>query len=149
MIQKGSIQCTVGAGNIGYLLSAVRYSCSFNTSKGDTFIYLPCFAIYRYFSVFKLVVKPVSVLLEDHRSETSCNRNITTTTLLYQLRLTLRPTALRLPVVKNRPENVVLACQRNMHLLTNLIRNYKIWKKINNRDTVLPISFKIRILILF
>ncbi|CAH3030669.1 unnamed protein product [Porites evermanni] len=39
--------------------------------QGDAFIYLPCFAIYRYFSVFKLVVKPVSVLLEDHRSEKS------------------------------------------------------------------------------
>ena len=34
------------------------------------------------------------------------------------------------------------------HLLTNLIGNYKIWKKINNRDTVLPINFKIRTLIL-
>ena len=87
-MQKGSVQCTVGAGNIGYLLSSVRYSRSFNNSKGNVFIYLPCFAIYSYFSVFKLVGKSVAVLLEDHRSETSFKTNITTT-LLYQLRLRL------------------------------------------------------------
>ena len=34
------------------------------------------------------------------------------------------------------------------HVLTNLIGNYKILKKINNRGTVLSISFKIRTLIL-
>ena len=90
-------------------LSSVRYSRSFNNSKANVFIYLPCFAIYRYFSVFKLVVKSVAVLLEDHRSETSFKRNITTT-LLYQLRLRLRLMALRLPVVNRRPESVVLAC---------------------------------------
>ena len=90
-------------------LSSVRYSRSFNNSKGNVFIYLPCFAIYSYFSVFKLVVKSVAVLLEDHRSETSCKRNITTT-LLYQLRLRLRLMALRQPVVNRRPESVVLAC---------------------------------------
>ena len=56
-MQKGSIQCTVGAGNIGYLLSAVRYSCSFNTLQGNAFIYLPCKGIYSYFSIFKLVVQ--------------------------------------------------------------------------------------------
>ena len=109
-IQKGSVQCTVGASNIGYLLSSVRYSRSFNNSKGNVFIYLPCIAIYSCFSVFKLVVKSVAVLLEDHRSETSCKRNITTITLLYQLRLRLRHMALRLSVVNRRPESVVLAC---------------------------------------
>ena len=80
----------MGAGNVGYLLSAVPYSCRFNTSKGDAAIYLPCQGIYRYFSVFELVVKPVSVLLEEQRSETSCKRNSTRTILLYQLRLRLR-----------------------------------------------------------
>ena len=105
----------MGVDNIGYLLSAARYSCSFNISKGDDFIHLPSFAIYSYVSVFKLVFKPVSVLLEDHRSETSCKRNITTTKLLYQLRLGLRLMELRLPVVKNRLESVVLACQRNIY----------------------------------
>ena len=90
-------------------LSSVRYSRSFNNSKGNVFIYLPCFAIHSYFSVFKLVVKSVAVLLEDHRSETSCKRNVTTT-FLYQLRLRLRLMALRLPVINRRPESVVLAC---------------------------------------
>ena len=31
-LQKGSVQCTAGADNIGYLLSAARYSCSFTVS---------------------------------------------------------------------------------------------------------------------
>ena len=71
------------------MLSAVLYSCSFKTSKANVFIYVPCFPIYTYFIVFELVVKSSAVLLEEQRSETSCKRNITTTTLLYQLRLGL------------------------------------------------------------
>ncbi|CAH3193571.1 unnamed protein product [Porites evermanni] len=48
-IQKGSVQCTVGAGSIGRLLSATYHSDSFNTSKRDAFILLPWLAIYKYF----------------------------------------------------------------------------------------------------
>ena len=41
-IQKGSVQCTVGTGNIGYLLSSILYSGRFHTSERDAFIDLPC-----------------------------------------------------------------------------------------------------------
>ena len=84
---------TKNEGGLKFFISnfaSLSWRIALNTSKGDAFIFLPCFAIYNNFSVFKLVVKPVSVLLEDHRSETSCKRNITTTILLYQLRLRLR-----------------------------------------------------------
>ena len=40
-IQKGSVQCTVGAGNIGCLLSAVWYNSSFTTSEREVFIHSP------------------------------------------------------------------------------------------------------------
>ena len=84
-IQKGSVQCTVGAGNNGYLLSAVCYSSTFDTSSRDVFIPLPCFAIYGYFSVFELVIKPIAVLLEDQRSKASCKSNIKATFLSIEL----------------------------------------------------------------
>ena len=84
-IQKGSVQCTLGAGNIDYLLSAVWYSSSFETSERDDFIHLPCSAIYGYLSVFKLIIKPVVVLLEDQRSEASCERNIKANVPLFEL----------------------------------------------------------------
>ena len=41
-IQKGSVQCTVGAGNVSSLLFAVWYSINFDASKRDLFIRLPC-----------------------------------------------------------------------------------------------------------
>ena len=41
-IQKGSVQCTVGTRNIGYLLSSIYYSGLFDTSERDAFIDLPC-----------------------------------------------------------------------------------------------------------
>ena len=71
-IQKGSVQYNVGAGNIGCLLSAVWYSSSFATSERDVSVRLLCFAIYGYFSVLELIIKPVAVLLDDQRSEASC-----------------------------------------------------------------------------
>ena len=40
-IQKGSVQCTVGSGNIGCLLSAVWYNSSFTTSEREVFIHSP------------------------------------------------------------------------------------------------------------
>ena len=61
------------------------YSCSFETSERDVFIPLPCSAIYGYFSVFELIIKPVVVLLEDQRSEASCKRNIKATFLSIEL----------------------------------------------------------------
>ena len=75
-IQKGSVQCHVGAGNIGYLSSAARCSGGFDTSTRDDFIDIPRQRIYFYFNLFKLVVKPVAILLEDQRSTASCKRNI-------------------------------------------------------------------------
>ena len=79
-IQKGSVQCTVGAGSIGRLLSATYHSDSFNTSKRDAFILLPWLAIYKYFTVCnKLITEPVYLLLEGQRSEISCKRNVKAT----------------------------------------------------------------------
>ena len=80
-----NLQCIVGTGNIGYLLSAVCYSSSFATSERDDFIHLPCSAIYGYLSVLELVIKPVTVLLEDQRSEASCKRNIKANVPLLEL----------------------------------------------------------------
>ena len=71
-IQKGSVQCTMGAGNIGCLLFAVCYRWRFGFSKRHFFIRLPCLAIYGCISFVKLVIKPVAVLLEDERSKASC-----------------------------------------------------------------------------
>ena len=64
-IQKGSVQCIVGTGNIGCLLSAIFYSGSSHTSNRDSFILFPCLGVYSYFTVFKLFVKSIVILLED------------------------------------------------------------------------------------
>ena len=64
-IQKGSLQCTVGAGNNGCLLSAVYYSGRLDASKRDTYIRISCLAFYGYLSLLKLVFKSLAVLLED------------------------------------------------------------------------------------
>ena len=64
------------------------YSCSFETSERDVFIPLPCSAIYGYFSVFELIIKPVVVLLEDQRSEASCERLSKATFLFTELIIT-------------------------------------------------------------
>ena len=61
------------------------YSSSFETSERDVFIPLPCSAIYGYFSVFELIIKPVVVLLEDQRSKASCKSNIKATFLSIEL----------------------------------------------------------------
>ena len=63
----------------GRLLPATYHSDSFNTSKRDAFIVLPCLAIYNYFTVCKLITEPVYSLPEDQRSEISCKRNIKAT----------------------------------------------------------------------
>lgn len=84
-IQKGSAQCTMGASNICYLLSPFLYSIKISTSKRDaSFKYLPCQGIYGYFSISKLVFKPVALLFEDRRSKKSCKRNIKATLLLIE-----------------------------------------------------------------
>ena len=75
----------MGAGNVDYLLSAVWHRRSFATSERDDLIHLPCSAIYGYLSVFKLIIKPVVVLLEDQRSEASCKRNIKANVPLFEL----------------------------------------------------------------
>ena len=52
---------------------------TFNTSKRDAFILLPCLGIYKYSIVYKLIAEPLYLLLEDQRSEISCKRNIKAT----------------------------------------------------------------------
>ena len=84
-IQKGGVQCTVGAGNIGSLLSATWYSVHFSSSKMDLFIRSPCSSLDSYFSLFELILKPFTVLLEDQRSKASCERNINASLLLIEL----------------------------------------------------------------
>ena len=84
-IQKGGVQCNVGAGNIGCMLCAVCYHGSFDTSTKDDFIGIPLQTIYGYLIVFKLVIKPVAVLFEDQRSKASCKRNIKATILSIEL----------------------------------------------------------------
>ena len=66
----------MGASNIGYLLSSLCYSGSFDASKRDAFIDLPCSEFYAYHHSLELVIKPIAVLLEDQRSKASCERNI-------------------------------------------------------------------------
>ena len=66
----------MGASNIGYLLSSVCFSVSFDASKRDAFIDLHCSEFYGYHPLLKLVIKPVAVLFEDQRSKASCKRNI-------------------------------------------------------------------------
>ena len=55
------------------------HSNTFNTSKRDAFILLPCLGIYKYSIVYKLNAEPLYLLLEDQRSEISCKRNIKAT----------------------------------------------------------------------
>ena len=84
-LQKGSVQCNVGAGNIGCLLSAVCCGGSVNTLERDNLANLPCQAIYRNCSLLKLNIEPTSLLLEDPRSKASCERNIKATILSIEL----------------------------------------------------------------
>ena len=60
-----NLQCTVGAENIGFLLSAEYHSGRFDASKRDTYIRIPCLEFYAYFIVLKLVFKSLALLLED------------------------------------------------------------------------------------
>ena len=84
-IQKGSVHCTVGAGNISSLLSAVFYNGSFAASERLIFFRLPLLGIYGYFTVLKFFIKPVALLLEDQRSESSSKRHNQTTLLFIVL----------------------------------------------------------------
>ena len=43
---------------------------------------------YLYFSLFQLVIKPISLLLEDHRSQTSSEGRKQKTILFIKLRVT-------------------------------------------------------------
>ena len=61
----------MGADDIGCFLPAVPHNRSFDTSARDATIALPWKGIYRYVSSFKLLFKPVPVLLEDQRSKAS------------------------------------------------------------------------------
>ena len=84
-IQKGGVQCTVGAGNIGCLLSANGDSACFNAPKRNPYIHVPRWTIYNYLGFLTLVIKPVAVLLEDQRSKASCERNIKRASLFIEL----------------------------------------------------------------
>ena len=84
-IQKGSVQCTVGASSISSLFYAVWYSGSFDAFERLISLSLPCFAIYGYFSLFKLVIEPAALLLEDQRSEASSEGHNQTTWLFIGL----------------------------------------------------------------
>ena len=75
----------VHTGNIGSLLSATRYSVYFSSSKRDLFIRSPCSSLDSYFSLFELILKPFTVLLEDQRSKASCKRKIKASLLLIEL----------------------------------------------------------------
>ena len=84
-IQKGSVQCTVGAGNISSLLSAHWYSHCFDASERLTLLCLPRLAIYGEFSFLKLLIEAVALLLEGHRSEASSEGHNQTTLLFIDL----------------------------------------------------------------
>ena len=75
----------VDTGNIGSLLSATRYNVYFSSSKRDLFIRSPCSSLDSYFSLFELILKPFTVLLEDQRSKASCKRKIKASLLLIEL----------------------------------------------------------------
>ena len=76
---RKAVYCALWVQAACRLLSDTFHSDSFNTSKRDAFILLPCLAIYNYFSVYKLITEPLYLLLEDQRSESSCKRNIKAT----------------------------------------------------------------------
>ena len=65
-------------------LPLIKAIALLNTSKRDAFILLPCLAIYKYFSIYKLITEPLYLLLEDQRSEISCKRNIKATRPLME-----------------------------------------------------------------
>ena len=48
------------------------------------YIFLPCLAIYNYFSIYKLITEPLYLLLEDQRSEINCKGNIKATRPLME-----------------------------------------------------------------
>ena len=77
----------MGAGNIGFLLSAVCCSGGDNTSERDNLANSPCHAcaIYTNCSLLELIFEPVVVLLEDQRSQASCKSNIKANILSIEL----------------------------------------------------------------
>ena len=91
-IQKDSVQCTVAAVNISCLLftnpfiEAVGNSGS--NSRSSVFSFISCRGFYLYFSLFQLVIKPNSLLLEDHRSQRSSEGHNQKTILFIKLRVT-------------------------------------------------------------
>ena len=88
-IQKGSVHCTVVAVHVIGLLSTVCNSDNFTSSNWVIFIsFRSRNGLFAYFSIFKLVIKPDSLLLEDRGSQTSNQgRNQTSTLLLIEIAL--------------------------------------------------------------
>ena len=61
LVQKVSVQCILGTVNTGCLLSAFDHSRGIDTSKrASTYIALPRYGIYCYFSLFELIFKPAA-----------------------------------------------------------------------------------------
>ena len=77
-----------GCKNIGCLISAVLYSGSLDTSTRDDFIGIrrSLDNLLFFFTLFKLVIKPVALLVKiSQRSKASCKRNVKATILSIEL----------------------------------------------------------------
>ena len=86
LVQKVSVQYILGTVNTGCLLPAFDHSSSNDTSKrASTYIALPCYRIYCYFSLFELIIKPAALLLEDPRSKVSSKNNSQTTAMFIDI----------------------------------------------------------------
>lgn len=84
LVQKVSVQCILITVNNGCLLSAFDHSKGIDTSKrASTYIALPCYGIYCYFSLFELIIKPAALSLEDSRSRASSKNNNPQTTAMF------------------------------------------------------------------
>lgn len=84
LVQKVSVQCILGTVYTGCLLSAFDHSRGINTSKrASTYIALPRYGIYCYFSLFELIIKPAALLVEDPRSKASSKNNNPQTTAMF------------------------------------------------------------------
>ena len=92
MIQKDSVHCSMVAVNISCLLFTSYFNGpigkSGSNSRWTVSNYISFIAIYFNISLFQLVIKPNSLLLEDHRSQTSSEGHNQKTILFIKLIVT-------------------------------------------------------------
>ena len=127
-IQKDSVHCTVAAVDISSLLFTTDCSgsyCNSRNSKWTVFSILSSMANYNNFIIFKLIIKPNSLLLEDQRSETSSQGYNSADVLFLQFVVTKY--FVPFCVVQFHQTNVVSKCFYLLETSFRKRRKYLFW----------------------